>query len=121
MPFLPKISTFKFNDTEIEVYNYLSAEDKYELVMLTLQKAREGKMNIQAGGGGVYGKIEKTKKALNMQVKAPKRKPIEQGNTSSLQDFFKTDGIKRIPGNAINRKKYIHSFITNNTPTARFY
>ena len=56
-----------------------------------------------------------------MQVKAPKRKPIEQGNTSSLQDFFKTDGIKRIPGNAINRKKYIHSFITNNTPTARFY
>ena len=39
-----KISTFKFNDTEIEVYNYLSAEDKYELVMLTLQKAREGKI-----------------------------------------------------------------------------
>lgn len=39
-----EISTFKFNNTEIEIYNYLSAEDKYELVMLTLQKAREGKI-----------------------------------------------------------------------------
>lgn len=35
-------SKFTFNDTEIEVLNYLPIEDKYDLVMVTLQKAREG-------------------------------------------------------------------------------
>lgn len=35
------VSTFKFNDTEIEVLNYLDVESKYDLVMVTLQKALE--------------------------------------------------------------------------------
>lgn len=35
------ISTFDFNGNKIEVLNYLPIEDKYDLVMITLQKAEE--------------------------------------------------------------------------------
>lgn len=35
------ISTFDFNGNEIEVLNYLPVEDKYDLIMVTLQKAKE--------------------------------------------------------------------------------
>lgn len=35
------VTTFKFNETEIEVLNYLPIEDKYDLIMITLQKAKE--------------------------------------------------------------------------------
>ena len=34
-------STFNFNGTDIEVLQYLPHEDKYDLVMITLQKAEE--------------------------------------------------------------------------------
>lgn len=36
-----EIKTFNFNNTEIEVKQYLPIEDKYDLVMITLQKAEE--------------------------------------------------------------------------------
>lgn len=35
------VTTFDFNGNEIEVLNYLPIEDKYDLVMITLQKAKE--------------------------------------------------------------------------------
>lgn len=35
------VNTFKFNDLDIEVLNYLPIEDKYDLVMVTLQKSLE--------------------------------------------------------------------------------
>lgn len=35
------VKTFDFNGTEIEVLNYLPYEDKYDLIMITLQKAEE--------------------------------------------------------------------------------
>jgi hypothetical protein len=35
------VSTFDFNGHTIEVLNYLPIEDKYDLVMITLQKAKE--------------------------------------------------------------------------------
>lgn len=35
------ISTFTFQDTEIEVLNYLSMDDKYDLIQITLQKSEE--------------------------------------------------------------------------------
>ena len=35
------VSTFNFNGTDIEVLNYLPVDDKYDLVMVTLQKAEE--------------------------------------------------------------------------------
>lgn len=35
------INTFNFNDTEIEVLNYLPINDKYDLLMVTLQKSKE--------------------------------------------------------------------------------
>ena len=35
------VSTFKFKDQEIEVLNYLPISDKYDLIMITLQKADE--------------------------------------------------------------------------------
>lgn len=34
--------TFKFNDSDIEVLQYLPIEDKYSLVNVTLQEAKEG-------------------------------------------------------------------------------
>lgn len=35
------VSTFNFNGVDIEVLNYLPVDDKYDLVMVTLQKAEE--------------------------------------------------------------------------------
>ena len=35
------IKTFKINEQEVEVLQYLPFEDKYDLVMITLQKAEE--------------------------------------------------------------------------------
>ena len=35
------VSTFNFCDNEIEVLSYLPIEDKYDLIMITLQKAEE--------------------------------------------------------------------------------
>ena len=35
------VSTFDFNGQTIEVLNYLPIEDKYDLVMVTLQKSEE--------------------------------------------------------------------------------
>ena len=35
------VSTFKFKDQDIEVLNYLPISDKYDLIMITLQKADE--------------------------------------------------------------------------------
>ena len=35
------ISTFDFEGNKIEVLNYLPIEDKYDLIMITLQKAEE--------------------------------------------------------------------------------
>ncbi len=35
------ITSFTFDDTQIEVLKYLPIEDKYDLVMITLQKAKE--------------------------------------------------------------------------------
>ena len=37
-----EIKEISFNDTKIEVLQYLPIEDKYDLVMITLQKAKEG-------------------------------------------------------------------------------
>ena len=37
-----EVKEITFNDTKIEVLQYLPIEDKYDLVMITLQKAREG-------------------------------------------------------------------------------
>ena len=37
-----EVKTFKCGDADIEVKQYLPIEDKYDLVMITLQKAREG-------------------------------------------------------------------------------
>jgi len=36
-----EIKTFKFQDDEIEVFQYLSSEDKYSLINITLQKSLE--------------------------------------------------------------------------------
>lgn len=36
------ITEFDFNGTKIELLNYLPLEDKYDLIMITLQKSREG-------------------------------------------------------------------------------
>lgn len=36
-----EVNTFKFKDTEIEVLKYLPIEDKYDLIMIALQKAEE--------------------------------------------------------------------------------
>lgn len=36
-----KVKTFDFNENKIEVLQYLPVEDKYDLVSITLQKARE--------------------------------------------------------------------------------
>ena len=36
------VNTFKFGQQEVEVLKYLPAQDKYDLLMLTLQKADEG-------------------------------------------------------------------------------
>lgn len=36
-----EVSSFEFRGNEIEVLNYLPVEDKYDLVMITLQKAEE--------------------------------------------------------------------------------
>ena len=36
-----EVKTFKFGEYEIEVLQYLPIEDKYDLVMITLQKAEE--------------------------------------------------------------------------------
>lgn len=36
-----EVNTFKFKDTEIEVLKYLPVEDKYDLIMIALQKAEE--------------------------------------------------------------------------------
>lgn len=36
-----EIKTFDFNDKKIEVLQYLPSEDKYDLIMITLQKAEE--------------------------------------------------------------------------------
>jgi hypothetical protein len=35
-------SSFKFQDLEIEISNYLPIRDKYDLVMTTIQKSKEG-------------------------------------------------------------------------------
>ena len=35
------ITTFNFNGTEIELLNYLPMEDKYDIIMIALQKAQE--------------------------------------------------------------------------------
>ena len=35
-------SSFKFQDLEIEISNYLPIKDKYDLVMATIQKSKEG-------------------------------------------------------------------------------
>ena len=35
------VKTFQFHDTNIDVLQYLPIEDKYDLVMITLQKAKE--------------------------------------------------------------------------------
>lgn len=35
------VSTFNFNNNKIEVLNYLPIESKYDLIMITLQKAEE--------------------------------------------------------------------------------
>lgn len=37
-------TNFKFNDKEIEMLNYLPIEDKYSLIMITLQKSKEGQI-----------------------------------------------------------------------------
>ena len=36
-----EVKTFNFNGTEVEVLNYLPTEDKYDLIMISLQKANE--------------------------------------------------------------------------------
>ena len=36
-----EVNTFKFMDNEIEVLKYLPVEDKYDLIMITLQKSEE--------------------------------------------------------------------------------
>lgn len=36
-----EVNTFKFKDAEIEVLKYLPIEDKYDLIMVALQKAEE--------------------------------------------------------------------------------
>ena len=36
-----EVNTFDFEDSQIEVLKYLPIEDKYDLVMITLQKAKE--------------------------------------------------------------------------------
>lgn len=36
-----KVNTFRFNDYEIEVLQYLPIEDKYDLIMITLQNSKE--------------------------------------------------------------------------------
>lgn len=36
-----EVNTFNFNDNEVEVLKYLPAQDKYDLIMITLQKAQE--------------------------------------------------------------------------------
>lgn len=45
------VKTFDFQGTEIEVLNYLPIEDKYDLVMISLQKAKEN---------GIYNDIKLT-------------------------------------------------------------
>lgn len=35
------VNTFDFNGNKIEVLNYLPVEDKYDLIMITIQKAKE--------------------------------------------------------------------------------
>ena len=35
------VSTFDFNGSEVKVLNYLPVENKYDLIMITLQKAKE--------------------------------------------------------------------------------
>lgn len=39
-----KVKSFKFDENEIEVYQYLPVSDKYDLVMIALQKSEEGIM-----------------------------------------------------------------------------
>ena len=42
------IKTFDFNGNQIEVLQYLPIEDKYDLIMITLQKAKEnGIYNVE--------------------------------------------------------------------------
>lgn len=38
------VNTFKFGEQEVEVLKYLPAQDKYDLLMITLQKAEENGM-----------------------------------------------------------------------------
>ncbi len=99
-------STFDFNGNKIEVLNYLPIESKYDLVMITLQKAEED---------GIYNPL-KLDMFLNLHLVYMYSNlsftEKQKENEFKIYDSLKSSGFIKIFLETINKEEY--NFILEN-------
>jgi hypothetical protein len=111
------VKTFKFNDTEIEILNYLPIEDKYDLIMVTLQKAKEGSIynSIKLD---VYFHLNLVYMYTNLSFTDKQRE-----DELKIYDNLKSNGFMDLFLEALGEKEYneLFQFMTDEIKTEMKY